>query len=485
MYLIYRSWDQGVLGKHVRHLPEPTVLLWVRRMWADVMVAISGLEEERASATAHSLLTDELGASVYGLAHLFLGGGPPPQSMREVRTLAHTRLPDTEQCNADEQSLRVLANGLTYEVAYYLLDDDAAAARPQRWSYPLHQGPLPHTPPPGPVSRPSGASPGFVCPVPPVRLTSQPPSGPGTSYALLLTCRSVHYSVGWDPPYILPGVRIPHLGAALREIAAPAADWPLELRVLRALVAPGENGIGPALQRCTRWPGYSSPQAQDSGFVHIESHEDALRVIESSSPAQAERHVVTVGEHAAQLSIGTGFGDFEQWFLFDDVWAAAQTDLALSLVHYGYHWDPLCQRRHVGWAPCSDNRIRYHATTTPDGQVNVAIAEPEPDQTMVVMPLPAHEDQPAATTSTVEDAVVEILLHQPTPDTFTFGHFSIPRGPGGHARARALARRIRADLRAAGIVTTAGWLPTDRPNGKTFLRTLGTMHPPKLRHGAG
>ncbi len=63
MYMIYRSWDQGMLGKSVRHLAKPTVLDWVRSVWS-----------EASAQDAHDWLTDELGTTVYGLDCLFSKG---------------------------------------------------------------------------------------------------------------------------------------------------------------------------------------------------------------------------------------------------------------------------------------------------------------------------------------------------------------------------------------------------------------------------
>ncbi|MGW3853458.1 hypothetical protein [Micromonospora arida] len=34
------------------------------------------------------------------------------------------------------------------------------------------------------------------------------------------------------------------------------------------------------------------------------------------------------------------FFGFDQWFLFDTRWAAANQDLARSLLRYAAHWDP-------------------------------------------------------------------------------------------------------------------------------------------------
>ncbi|MGW3347087.1 hypothetical protein ACWDA3_27600 [Nonomuraea rubra] len=41
------------------------------------------------------------------------------------------------------------------------------------------------------------------------------------------------------------------------------------------------------------------------------------------------------------------------WYVFDDIWASAHPDLAASLIHYAYHWDPACTRKHGLLMPCA------------------------------------------------------------------------------------------------------------------------------------
>ncbi|MEU0569630.1 hypothetical protein ABZ297_30225 [Nonomuraea sp. NPDC005983] len=467
MYVIYRSWDEGPLGKSVRHLPEPTVLDWVRRAW----------DEAPSGAGAYDWLAQEVGANVYGLGNLFEGGGPAPRSMAELRTLARRRLSDTVQCNVDEHSVRVLANGLDHEVAYYLVDDAAVAAEPGRWSFALHDGPLPDAP-----DRLAGG-PAFVPPVAPTTSTPRSLPGEGATYAVILACMARHESVGWARPWAFPGVRLPRLGAALSEIDATAEGWPLELLVLRALVAPGESGIAAALERCGGWPRYVYPPAEV--LDHLRSHAAALNLVDSVRSAQSrgrEGTSIRVGEHVAQMSIIAGYSSCAQWFFFDDVWAAAHRDLAASLIWYGYHWDPLCASPHFFLTPCSDNRVLYLAVAGEGGRVEVRVAEPEDEPRVRDFRDTRVRTRPAGSEG-AGDVVgrVEIRLHDREPDGFTFGAFQISQARGGQDVAAALARRIREDLRDAGITHATGWLPgayTDgkvHPHGNAFLRVLGPL----------
>ncbi|MER7500550.1 hypothetical protein AB0L05_12255 [Nonomuraea pusilla] len=501
MYLIYRSWDQGLLGKRVRRLPEPTVLEWVRRVWYTVPPGIADLrdgpcppgapddrdaEAEAARSALRQMLAAELGGDVYGLDTLFWRGGPPPRTMEELRTLARGQLPDTEECNADERSLRVLAYSTRYEVAYYLVDDAAVAAEPARWAFALHEGPLPDAPSPlDPLPDAPSLSglphePAFVPPVTPVPLVPGSPEGGGATYAVLLTFRALHDSVGRDLPYVLPGVRLPRLGAALREIGAQDEQWPLELRVLRALVGPDEDGIGPALERCNHWPGYSQVEEDPSPWPA--SHEEALRVIESAPRQEGRdpgRTVIRVGEHAAEMSLYNGFEDFEQWFFFDDVWAAAHPHLACSLVSFAYHWDLLCSRPHGLWPPCADNRVRYLAVEGDDGEVEVRLERLGDEEAVgaFMERVTAGRRAPGEVPGDVV-GLVEVRVRQAGPDEFAFREFVIRRRRGVREVVTALAGRLRADLVAAGMVRATGWLPWDYPHGPAFLRALGEVTRP-------
>ncbi|MBX6750754.1 MAG: hypothetical protein IRY85_13965 [Micromonosporaceae bacterium] len=55
-----------------------------------------------------------------------------------------------------------------------------------------------------------------------------------------------------------------------------------------------------------------------------------------------EASLLRVGEHIAQMTRHHSdlFG-YQQWYLFDSIWATSHPDLAQSLLRYANHWDPL------------------------------------------------------------------------------------------------------------------------------------------------
>lgn len=61
---------------------------------------------------------------------------------------------------------------------------------------------------------------------------------------------------------VFPGLTLPDLAAHLRGVHDPGTHhWPHDARLLRALVAPGEEDVGPALERYARLPGYDPSPA--------------------------------------------------------------------------------------------------------------------------------------------------------------------------------------------------------------------------------
>ncbi|GAA4509583.1 hypothetical protein [Nonomuraea ferruginea] len=449
MYLIYRSWDQGVLGKRVWRMPQPTVLEWVHDVW-----------EDATAGDPHEWFERELGTDVWYLAALFEGGAPP-RSMEELRTLARTRVSELQQCNVDARSVRVLADSLWYEVAYYLVDDSAVAANPGLWSYAVHDGPLPAT-----VNTPAG---GFTPPWKTVDLAGS--SGTGTVYAVLLTCRARHFSIGRDDTYAFRGIRLPEFAAALRSLGT-TGEWPLELMVLRSLIAPDEDGIAAALERCNRWPGYAEPP--DDYLADLSSHAAALELIRTARGREGT--VIHVDEHVVQMLIAEWGETREQWFFFDDRWAGGHPDLAASLMWFAYHWDPLCSRHHFRDKPCSDNRVLYIAVMDEDGRVRVREAGPMDDERFWKFYRWHHSRRPLGEV-TAGDVLgaVEVQFQQPAPDSCRFTEFQITRTSHGPAVAAMLADRIRHDLKEAGITRSDGWLQTGYPHGRRFFRAVGRL----------
>ena len=150
-----------------------------------------------------------------------------------------------------------------------------------------------------------------------------------------------HYdgdSIGCTPSQVFPGVRLPGFPARLRA-AEPTADWPAELHVLRAVAT--DDSVEAALRRANRWPLFAlneDPWPEGDGGVEVDV--DAVLRKELPKSRDADRSLLTVDEHIAQLAMHVDeyFG-YQQWIIFDDVWAASHPELAASLLRYAASWD--------------------------------------------------------------------------------------------------------------------------------------------------
>ncbi|SMC85770.1 hypothetical protein [Lentzea albidocapillata] len=315
MFFVYRSHYKGPLSKLVRRLPDDSVLAWFQRNWRD---PDPGTVVER-----------ELGADVYGLHTIFDAALrhdlPVPASTDELRAVLHEHLyveGGEDHVRLDDHSLRVRTDDDEVELAYFFFDDTVIAESTDRLTYLLHEEwPLPDT---------AGTATHFTPSVSVVR--AGPPGTDGTStYAVLLTFYDGE-SLAITTPWEFAGVALNNLPAYLRAVE-PTPDWDPELLVLRELTEPGDTTVGPALDRCNRWPGFNLNENPWPG----PPRDDALT--DGRDPNLSELHVA---DHLAQLAIHIDdtFG-YQQWYLFDSTWAATHPDLARSLLRYAGHWDPL------------------------------------------------------------------------------------------------------------------------------------------------
>ena len=119
-------------------------------------------------------------------------------------------------------------------------------------------------------------------------------------------------------------------------LTAVRERWPKELLALRGLVAPGETSIEPALHRCNRYLNIEGRLSAAFAGPHPAAHQAAMAELATVTPDEGrdpERSVIDVAGHIAQMSMqASGFFGYQQWYLFDDVWAAAHPELAASLM---------------------------------------------------------------------------------------------------------------------------------------------------------
>ncbi|WP_433145349.1 hypothetical protein ACQPZ8_01950 [Actinomadura nitritigenes] len=327
MYFVCRWREETPFSKRVATVPDATVLDWFRRGW------------KRDDPEAW--IDNELGGDVYGLGSIFEEARkrnlPQPKSVDELRELLHEHLwveGDDDFIRLGERALRVRTDDDEVDLAYYFIDEEAAAASPDRFAFLLNDT--------WPLPTDAVASGAVFDPGVPVRTVRLAPPGPESVFSVRLCWESSDRDRNLDlvGALVFPGLTLP--GLAARLWGADGLDlrrWPHDARLLRALVAPGEEDIGPAMGRYARLGGHDpSPAGIDRVLAHEAIHREMLDMLLPVRPAES---LVRVEPHIAQVArYIDGFFGFNQWFTFDTRWAAAHPDLARSLLRYAAHWDP-------------------------------------------------------------------------------------------------------------------------------------------------
>jgi hypothetical protein len=364
IWFVYRSPYEGPLGRRVRRLPDASPLAWFRRMWWTTADEESFDQDADAYSWVEEHIEADLGGSVYGLSWVFcaLGddgrratpradrrGAIPASSWQELRDLLHDHLyvegDAHEQIHVDEHSVRAATDDDEVDLAYYFFDDTLAAAVDRSayllledWRLPVDAGTPEHA-----FHEPAGAR----------RLTVRH-GGTGTTYLVALRPGELFERRNIAPPFALVGVRVPELAPYLRSVR-PGPGWPDTLLTLRSLVAPADQGIGQSLRCYARSVGRllasdAVAQLRRSAWEDHATAHAALRALlprpppghtTSWSRPDTDRSRVVDTKHLAQALVHVHdlFG-YEQWYLFDDVWAAGHPELAASLLRYASWWDP-------------------------------------------------------------------------------------------------------------------------------------------------
>lgn len=346
LYIVYRGHREGHLSKRVRRARGSSVLEWFQAAW----------HQAGKTDDLEGWVAEVFGGHVPGLASFFEDvideGLDAPDTWQELNELLQDHLYVSGGSDAIRQSahaLRVRTDEDDMEVAYYIFDAAYAKAHADRCAYMLHETwPLPQ----GGVDAP------FEPEVRPAPLLPEG-GGEGATYVCLLT--SYHNgSLGDLRPRVFPGVRMPELCEYMRRVVPRSEHrrdpsrpgwyetWPLEMRLLRAMVGESDRDLGPALDACNRFPLIHVATNVQHTRVGIGPHSEAREAfVEAAADARKvrrniDRTKIVVGDHIAQMSLWTNetYG-FQQWILFDDRWAAAHRDLACSLLRYASGWDPL------------------------------------------------------------------------------------------------------------------------------------------------
>jgi hypothetical protein len=342
IWFVYRSHHEGPLGKRVRRVAAPSILAWFQ----------AKIDEARTSLTPHRVADADLGGPVPGLAALFEAAKQhalhTPKSSSTLTKFLHDHLHGegggADELRVDAHAVRVFTSDDAGEVAWFFFDDEALRKTPRNLAFLLHDEPrLPE----GDGDRAFAAA--------AVPVLGPVGTGEGATYACFLTSYGRRSLVGRAG--VIPGVRLPDLAAHLLATTPEAAatsdghdGWPIELRLLRSMLEPGDTTLTPALTRAAAYPLGGVVAKGD----HANLGQGALDVAQAAFVAAAEGlapragdpPIVYEGKHSALLAGHTSAQQGHQpWILFDDRWAAANPDLATSLVHYVEHADPFAPLR--------------------------------------------------------------------------------------------------------------------------------------------
>lgn len=344
IWFVYRSHYEGLLSKRIRRLTAPSILQWFQ----------DKITEARTSLTPADIADADFGGTVHGFSSLFEAAKKDslhtPKTTAALAKLLREHLHiegGPENIRVDEHSLRVLTSDGQVELAYFFFDDESVKKHPGYLAYLLHEG----------VNLPDGNAEGPFKPPFAVHEITPAGAGEGATYAALLTFHDGK-SIPGDAVKI-DGVRLPGLAAHLRSVvpdsktrtSSDALDtWPIEIRLLRALVQDGDTTIRPALTRAAAYPLMPVTGAADHSRIgigeHAAAHGEFLAAAEGHTHGgDPARSVVHDHDHVALLAAHTSnqFG-FQQWILFDDRWAAAHPDLASSILQYAHSPDPFALR---------------------------------------------------------------------------------------------------------------------------------------------
>ncbi len=350
VYFVYRCPYIGKTCKHIKTFPDATVLDWFRRHW-------------KALHEGPSEWADELvGVDVYSFGHLnrkdiYEDAETPP-----LPTTIEDAAAALQSCyqNAiywEEHAIQVETDDDELDMAYYFLDDVFCEEHPELTSFLLYSEQF----------LPDRAGPGGWKPDASIRqrILDQrgPANGVGRTYMVEIDLHQVEAleDIDCDSVYVLENMRIPDIARFILredfgEHPEPYHMCYLQetLRTHAELDPHDEKGFLKLIRTETENDGHwgiYSDWLQEHGKRPVEYYllERGLQLIDCTNGKPTIPNEVFVGDHIFHLYLHQGQNDFEQWIVFDDVWASAHPNLAHSLVKFTTHWDVLSTGKETRW----------------------------------------------------------------------------------------------------------------------------------------
>jgi uncharacterized protein (TIGR02996 family) len=329
IWFVFRSQYDGPLSKHIQRFDGADTLLdWFRSIWRP----IPDLD------TACQLGEELLGTYVYSFGSFFIriaeNSLPVPDSMKQVHECLESALYGGEYRGTDD-TIQVLTDDGSSSLALYWFTDSFAQAHPERVAFLLRDDwRLPETVGKGGFKQKPG-----------VRLVV-----PATRSKKALYIAEQTWETSCDLEDLsggekIPGLRLPDLVPWLLRRSVEETEGLGNSTILASLREELENLIitGDGLEGSFRrtlaedpddtvtWNAYTDWLA-DQELPRAELHllELALRARSIAAvKLQVAPHCVAQAEPREE-----GSKEFEQLFLFDDLWASGNVDLANAILDY-------------------------------------------------------------------------------------------------------------------------------------------------------
>jgi uncharacterized protein (TIGR02996 family) len=332
VWFVYRSPYHGPMSKYVKRLDGADTLLdWFRSVWRAIPDGDHGAE---ASAYAGRLL----GTDVYSFGHLFVHAHdnalPPPETAGRLHAWLERALYVNEYRGTDD-TIQVLSDDDELSLAMYWFTDAFAKAHPERVAYLLRED----------WRLPEAVGPGGFKPNRRLNLIGPRRRSRQGLYLVEQTWETASDLEDLDGCGKVVGLRLPDLVPWLLRhdvedwegLGNSGVLWSLRQDVETVLAA--AEGVEASFRAALReqpddratWNAYTDWLA-DQGRPPAGQH-----LLERALQARGlSGHLLQVEPHcAAQMqSRDEGCTEFEQLFLFDDVWASGNVALANSLLDY-------------------------------------------------------------------------------------------------------------------------------------------------------
>jgi uncharacterized protein (TIGR02996 family) len=360
VFFVYRCHYDLPATKYLKRFEDATLLDWFRNHWK--------LCPDYYAAGVY--LEKLIGWDLYGFPSLLdqdtedEDKPKAPKTVKDLQDLIERHLSVEGPVLFKPHVIQWLTDDDENEMACCVFDDHFLAKHPERAAYLLHED----------WELPANAGTGGFTPKHKTNLLAPRGRWEGMTYLMLEAAYEACSLTDLSGSVRLEGVRLPQLAPYLAE-ADPdedqELDWPLQLLDLRdqlfsrCKLAPTEKAFLREIRANpkddTHWNVYGD-WLEERGHRRAELTllERALAAIGSGPPASLSRKPRRtksrwrVEEHLAQLSLHTdvltyprgGKRDtFDNWFLFDDLWASAHPDLANALLCHELRWDVLSNPR--------------------------------------------------------------------------------------------------------------------------------------------